>query len=198
MTRCLKVLGFLGLILCLLPASAAAAAVRPSIIPLLAQAPRMASKAAARSVPSITESTRAHILAALARGDVAGAITAYEAHVGQRAPEWLRALQTAFSAKSQEVGRCQEVARILHTAFSNLGKTVEFIAIRANNMRQYMTFDAPDGRGLPVTKNGYHAAVKVGDMIYDAFTGPLGLKVQDYLARLNAPEGVAWQVVSSP
>jgi hypothetical protein len=35
-------------------------------------------------------------------------------------------------------------------------------------------------------------------MIYDAFTGPLGLKVQDYFARLNAPEGVAWQVVSSP
>jgi hypothetical protein len=72
------------------------------------------------------ESTRAKVLAALARGDVVGAISAYEVHVGQRAPEWLRALQTAYSAKSQEVGRCQEVARVLHTAYSNLGKTVEF------------------------------------------------------------------------
>lgn len=122
----------------------------------------MGPEAATRSVPSIMESTRAKVLAALARGDVVGAISAYEVHVGQRAPEWLRALQTAYSAKSQEVGRCQEVARILHTAYSNLGKTVEFIAIRANNMRQYMAFDSPDGRGLPVTKNGYHAAVKVG------------------------------------
>ncbi|WP_224369093.1 papain fold toxin domain-containing protein [Hyalangium versicolor] len=144
------------------------------------------------------ESTRAKMLAALAQGNVAGAIRAYEVHVGQRAPEWLRALQNAFSAKSQEVGRCQEVARIIHTAYLKLDRAPEFIAIRANNMRQYMSFDATDGRGMPVTKNGYHAAVKVGDLIYDAFTGPAGMQLRDYFNRLNAPDGVAWKVVSSP
>ncbi len=67
------------------------------------------------------ESTRARILAALARGDIAGAISAYEVHTDQRAPEWLRALQTAYSADSQQVGKCQEVARLIHKAYSKLG-----------------------------------------------------------------------------
>jgi hypothetical protein len=144
------------------------------------------------------ESTRAKVLAALARGDVPAAISAYEVHAGSRAPEWLRALQTAFSAKSQEVGKCQEVARILHEAYSKLGKTPEFVAIHANNSRPYLAFDMPAGKVSSLTKNGYHAVVRVGDLIYDAFTGPLGMKQTEYFSRLHAPEGFTWKVVTSP
>lgn len=149
-------------------------------------------------VPSIMESTRAKVLAALARGDVAGAIAAYEVHVGSKAPEWLRALQTAFSAKSQEVGKCQEVARILHEAYSRLGRAPEFITFRANASHDYITFDSPGGKALTLTRSGYHAAVRAGDLIYDAYTGPVGMKLSDYLARLNAIEGVTWKIASSP
>lgn len=170
MTRGLKVLRVLGLFLCLHAASAMA----------------------------MMESTRAKILAALARGDVAGAITAYQVHVGQRAPEWLRALQTAYSAKSQEVGRCQEVARILHTAYSNLGQSPQFIAFRARANADYITFDAPSGKIQTLTHTGYHAAIQTGEVIRDAFTGPVGLKLTDYLARLHAIEGVTWQIVKNP
>ncbi|HEX8704675.1 MAG TPA: hypothetical protein VF815_37935, partial [Myxococcaceae bacterium] len=122
----------------------------------------------------------------------------YEVHAGSRAPEWLRALQTAFSAKSQEVGKCQEVARILHEAYSKLGKTAEFIAFRAKANHDYITFDSPGGKVQTLTRTGYHAAVRAGDLIYDAYTGPAGMKLSDYLARLNAIEGITWTIVSAP
>ena len=188
----------LGLLLCFFSSSGVATPVSLEVTSLLTQVPRNAPGTVVQVVPSIMESTRAKVLAALARGDVPGAIAAYEVHVGSKAPEWLRALQTAYSVKSQEVGKCQEVARVLHEAYSKLGKVPEFIAIQANNARQYLAFDMPNGKVSYLTKNGYHAAVRVGDLIYDAFTGPLGMKQTEYFTRLKAPEGFAWKVVTSP
>ncbi len=80
---------------------------------------------------TITESTRAKLVACFARGDIAGAVTMYEAHTGRVAPDWLRNLQGAYRVASQIPGKCQEVARIIHTAFSNLGRSPEYIAFRS-------------------------------------------------------------------
>jgi hypothetical protein len=198
MTQGSKSLGLLGLLLCLGASSSVAAPLRPEVASLLAQVPRTAPEVAMRAVPSIMESTRAKMLAALARGDISGAIAAYEVHVGQRAPEWLRAIQTAYSAKSQEVGRCQEVARIIHTAYSKLGQSPQFIAFRANANYDYITFDAPNGKVQTLTHTGYHVAIQIGDVIRDAFTGPVGMKFADYFARLQAAEGVAWEIAKTP
>jgi hypothetical protein len=118
--------------------------------------------------------------------------------MGQRAPEWLRALQTVYSTKSQEVGRCQEVARILHTAYSNLGQSPRFIAFRAKANADYISFDAPSGRIQTLTHTGYHADIQTGEFIRDGFTGPMGMKLPDYLARLHAIEGVTWEIVTLP
>jgi hypothetical protein len=186
------------LLLCLLPSSGAAGPIRLEVTALLAQVSRSAPDAVAQAVPSIMESTRAKVLAALARGDVPGAIAAYEVHAGSKAPEWLRALQTAFSAKSQEAGKCQDVARILHQAYSKLGRATEFIAFRANANHDYITFDSPGGKIQTLTHTGYHAAVRSGDLIYDAYTGPIGMKMSEYLARLSALEGISWTIVSAP
>ncbi len=188
----------LGLLLCLFSSSGAAAPVRLGVTSLLTQVPRNVPGTVAHAVPSIMESTRAKVLAALARGDVPGAVAAYEAHAGSKAPEWLRALQTAFSAKSQEVGKCQEVARIVHEAYSKLGRAAEFIAFRANANQDYITFDSPGGKIQTLTRSGYHAAVRSGGLIYDAYTGPMGMKLSDYLARLNAIDGITWTIVSAP
>jgi hypothetical protein len=144
------------------------------------------------------ESTRAKVLAALARGDIASAVTAYEVHVGRRAPEWLRALQTVYSAKSQEVGRCQEVARIIHTAYSQLGKAPEFIVLKTSKQASYMTFDMPGGRAVSITRNSYHVLVRLGDFVHDAFTGPSGMKFEEYLSRLHALERITWEVTTHP
>jgi hypothetical protein len=194
-----KPLWLVALLLCLSSSSGAAAPLlRLEATSLLAQVPREAPKVLTRAVPSILESTRARLLAALARGDVAGAIAAYENHAGRRAPEWLRALHTAYSAKSQEVGRCQEVARIIHTAYSKLDKEPQFIAFRANANYDYITFDSPSGKIQTITHTGYHVAVRIGDTIHDAFTGPVGMRLADYLARLNAAQGITHQLTSTP
>ncbi len=98
---------------------------------LLAQASGPVLSAATRIVPAILESTRARLVAALARGDVSAAIVAYEADTGRQAPTWLTNLQTAYSTASQVVGKCQEVARTLYTAYDRLGQKPEYIAFRA-------------------------------------------------------------------
>ncbi len=138
------------------------------------------------------------LLACLARGDIVGAIAMYEAETGRVAPVWLRNLEVAYSAASQTAGRCQQVARILHTAFTRLGQKPEYVAIRALEKREYMVFDMPNGKSPGITQNGYHVIVRVEDMVYDAYTGPLGMKSADYLSRLHAEMGFAWKVVSEP
>ncbi|QRN98512.1 hypothetical protein JRI60_05525 [Archangium violaceum] len=182
---------WLMLCLCAAPSTA-----EPPV--LLAQASSPVMSTAARAVPTIMESTRARLVAALARGDVSAAIVAYEADTGRQAPTWLTNLQTAYSAASQVVGKCQEVARTIYMAYDRLDQKPEYIAFRARNGIDYMTFDLVNGKNTSVTRTGYHVAVKVGDLIRDAYTGPLGMKLSDYLARLHAIAGVDWQIVKSP
>ncbi len=165
---------------------------------LVAQASSQVMSEMARAVPAMMESTRARLLAALARGDISAAIVAYEADMGHQAPAWLTKLQTAYSAANQIAGKCQEVARTLYTAYDRLGQKPEYIAFKARSGVDYMTFDLASGKNVPVTRTGYHVAVKVGDTIRDAYTGPLGLKLPDYLARLHAVAGVDWQIVANP
>ena len=146
---------------------------------------------------AITESTRARLLVYLARGDITGAITMYTAHTGQPAPEWLKNLQVAYSAASQLPGKCQDVARTIHQAFSQLGRAPEYVAFRAQN-KGYMVFEFVDGKQASVSRTGYHVAVKLGEMIHDAYTGPLGMKFSDYLSRLQARDVITWELVATP
>jgi hypothetical protein len=111
---------------------------------------------------------------------------------------WLTNLQAAYSAANQAAGKCQEVARTIYTAYNRLSQKPEYIAFKASGQVDYMTFDLASGRSAPVTRTGYHVAVKVGDVIHDAYTGPLGIKLQDYLARLHAIHGIDWQIVAAP
>lgn len=147
---------------------------------------------------AVAESTRLKLMACLARGDIAGALAMYEAHTGRVAPAWLQELQVAYSVASQKVGSCQQVARTIHTAFSRLGQQPQYVAFRAQNEHPYMTFDLANGKSTAVTQNSYHVAVRLGDIVYDAYTGAPGMKMVDYLSRLQSPTGVVWEVVSAP
>jgi len=146
---------------------------------------------------AITESTRAKLLAYLARGDIAGAITMYEVHTGQQAPGWLRNLQVAYSAASQLPGKCQDVARAIHQALSQLGKGPEYVAFRVQG-QGYMIFEFADGKQVSVSRTGYHVAVKLGDIIHDAYTGPLGMNLSEYLSRLHAVDPITWELITNP
>lgn len=181
MSHILKSLGRIALALCLLATPAGAGPIPPT------QAAAMA----------VTESTRAKLLVYLARGDVAGAIAMYEVHTGQQAPAWLRGLQVAYSAASQLPGKCQDVARTIHQAFSQLGKSAEYVAFRTSE-QGYIIFEFADGRQVSVSRTGYHVAVKIEGLIHDAYTGPLGMKLSEYQARLHAVESITSEIVAKP
>ncbi len=150
------------------------------------------------SLLGIAESTRLKLLSYLAQGDIAGALAYYEIQTGHQAPAWLQNLQVAYSVTNQAAGQCQQVARTLHTAFTKLGQTPQYVGIRALQNKDYIAFDMANGKSPGITHNGYHVIVMVEDKVYDAFTGPLGMKLTDYLSRLHAEMGVSWKVVSAP
>lgn len=176
-----KILGGIALALFLLVTPAGAGPVPPTQATTLA----------------ITESTRAKLLAYLARGDIAGAIAMYEVHTGQQAPAWLRNLQVAYSAASQIPGKCQDVASTIHQAFTQLGQRPEYLAFRTERPI-YMVFEMTEGKQASVSRSGYHVAVRIGDMIHDAYTGPLGMKIEDYVSRLQARALISWEAVTAP
>jgi hypothetical protein len=99
-------------------------------------------------------------------------------------------VQVAYSAASQAAGECQKVARIIHTAFTRLGQTPQYLAFKANQREEYMVFELASGRDASVSRNGYHVAVRLGELIYDAYTGPLGMKLSDYHYCVRAKQAV--------
>jgi hypothetical protein len=167
-------------------------------VPAWATSPASVVTPVRASVLAGADSLRLKMMACLARGDIAGAIVLYEAETGQAAPSWLMELQGAYNVANQQAGRCQQVARIIHTAFSKLGQTPQYIAFKANEGEQYVVFELANGKDAPVSRTGYHVAVRLGDLIYDAYTGSLGMTLSDYLSRLHALQGVTWMVVSAP
>ena len=151
-----------------------------------------------QSIVLAASSIQFKAFAYLARGDIAGAIVLYETETGHPAPAWLTELQAAYGIANQAVGRCQQVARSIHAAFSQLEKTPQYIAFKTKGDEAFMVFEFESGKQASVSLNGYHVAVKLGDMIYDAYTGPLGMKMADYLSRLHAIQGVTSEVVTAP
>lgn len=146
----------------------------------------------------LPDSIRTRIFAALAVGDVDAAVAAYMAYKGLTdAPRWLQAFQGAFSVANRTVGPCRQVAGDIHAAFIQFGTRAEYIAFRARNYH-YMSFDLPGGTSPAITQNGYHVVVRVGDRFYDAFTGPTGLTMTEYMVRLHARYGYDWSVIAKP
>lgn len=166
--------------------------------PVRAGSPSSVVSPVRASVLAGVDSIRFKLMAYLARGDIAGAIVLYETETGQAAPAWLMELQGAYSVANQVAGKCQQVARILHTAFTKLGQTPQYVAFTTSRQTPYMVFELASGKNVSVSHTGYHVAVRLGDLIYDAYTGPLGMKLSDYLSRMHTQQAVVWEVVSKP
>lgn len=141
----------------------------------------------ARANPLIpTNSYDAHIRNLLLSGKVADALNYARQHYG-RVPDFLNKYSEAFKVDNQKVGQCQEVARAIHAALSNLGAKAEYIAIRVK--WDHPLFKLKEGAEKTMSFNGNHYAVRVEGVVYDAFTGPEGMKVEEYLSRIILPEG---------
>ncbi len=144
-----------------------------------------------------TNSYDAHIRNLLLAGKVTEAL-GYVKEQSGRVPAWLRSYAAAFDAAKRSVGQCQEVAKAIHGALSRLGERPEYLSVRSE--WGYISFRMPDGTEQTITRTGYHVAVQVGDRVFDAYTGPVGMKLSDYLSRLSvvSNHSISTSVVNKP
>jgi hypothetical protein len=82
------------------------------------------------------------------------------------------------------IPRCT-TRRIITLSWQVLAQPVEWTA----SVLSSGTVLPPDGTSPGITKNGYHVVVRLGDRIYDAFTGPAGMKAVEYMAKIQARFG---------
>lgn len=168
----------------------------------LASPPTGTAEQVSRAVLQMPDTLKARMLAALARGDLAGAISMWELETGRDAPKWLQAFQTAFSTDNQRAGPCIQVARGIFEGFKRLGSNPSFIRFTASGTRRgdnLIAFELRAGEPqstIQISDNAVHYAVQIGDRIYDAMTGPMGLVMTEYMKRLQSPGSLTMQTVS--
>ncbi len=150
------------------------------------------------------ESIRARIKACLLMGDLNCVVAQYLLlkDIG-RVPDWLVTFQNAFAVANQKAGECQKVARTIHEALTRLGQKPEFLRFSIRGRAMVMGFDELSNGVLlkthQISTRGYHVAVRLGDKVIDAYTGPAGLPFREYMARLNTSPGstIAEEVVQT-
>jgi hypothetical protein len=90
----------------------------------------------------------------------------------------------ATAAKGFGLLKCEECAAAL-VAAGHLGQIIE---IRARN-KDFMVCNSFKDGMVPITTNGRHVGVRVGDDVFDNLH-PDGLRCELWLADFEAPKGV--------
>ncbi|ATB34208.1 hypothetical protein [Melittangium boletus] len=171
--------------------------------PVLASPATGPARQVLHAVLQIPDSLRVRMLAALARGDLAGAISLWELETGKNAPQWLLAFQAAFNTTNQRAGPCIQVARDVFEGFKQLGMKPSYVRFSTTVTEwgdDFIAFERRAGEprsAVQISNNALHFAVQIENRIYDAMTGPTGLIVTDYLKRIHSPAsgGISMQLV---
>ncbi|WP_143195720.1 hypothetical protein [Archangium sp. Cb G35] len=184
-------------LLCLLPPRglASAPAVMPSLPTLVLGSPPLPGD----------ESIRARLKACLLAGDLDCVVDKYLLlkDIG-RVPGWLVAFQNAFAVANQKAGECVKVAKTIHEGLTRLGQNPEFMRFTVKGPSGLLGFDEIQKgvltRTHQISTQGYHVAIRLGDKIIDAYTGPAGLHFREYMGRLSTSPGckVVEEVVQTP
>lgn len=154
------------------------------------------------SVLLMPDSLRTRVLAAIARGDIAGAVSLWELETGRNAPHWLQGFQAAFNAVNQRAGPCIQVARSVYEGFKQLGASPTYIQFttaivrRGDNLIGFELRAGEPRSTVNISVNAVHYVVRVGDRLYDAMTGPAGLTTAEYMQRLQSPGRLSMQTLS--
>ncbi|HYO52446.1 hypothetical protein [Archangium sp.] len=162
---------------CFLVPWASAQSPLPGEIPgiLLASAPTFPTPAMLLAV--LPDSVRLKMLAAVARGDIASAISMWQIATNRdTVPPALTALQSAFSLANRVAGPCARVAKDIYQGFKSLGGNPQYLRISSTEGK-YLSWQ---NRTL-MSNNNIHFVVMHEDKLYDAFTGPAGLPRAEYL-----------------
>jgi len=166
---------------------------------LHASPPSLPTRALLTTVP---DSVRLKMLAALARGDIAGAISLWQLHTNRETvPAALQAMQSAYHVANRVMGPCIQVARDISNGFKTFGGNPQYVRFMPPGRTPFLGWEMRAGEPkstIQVSDIGRHYAVMMNDKVYDAFTGPDGMVLGEYLKRLVAHGGVPrWEMVSS-
>jgi hypothetical protein len=152
------------------------------------------------------ESIRARLKACILMGDLNCVVDHYLLlkDIG-RVPGWLVAFQNAFAVANRKAGECERVAKSIHEGLTRLGERPEYLRITVDGNVRLLGFnDVTNGvfvRSYQVSITGKHLAVKLGDKVIDAYTGPAGLPLSEYITRLSTSSStskVLHEVVQTP
>lgn len=166
---------------------------------LHAASPHLPTTALLAMVP---DTVRLKMLAALARGDLAGAISLWQLHTNRdTVPAALQAMQSAYNVANRAMGPCIQVARDISNGFKAFGGDARYVRFMPPGKTPFLGWEMRAGEPrstIQLSDIGRHYAVMVNDKVYDAFTGPEGLVLGEYLKRLVAHGGVPrWEMVGS-
>jgi hypothetical protein len=158
-------------VLCLLVPWASAQALLPGGTPGVVLASVLAA---------VPDTVRVKMLAAIARGDIAGAISLWQLATNRdTVPPALAALQSAFGLANRVAGPCARVAKDIYQGFKSLGGNPQYLRVSSTEG----PFLSWRNRTL-MSDNNVHFLVAHEGMLYDAFTGPVGMSRVEYLENL--------------
>lgn len=151
------------------------------------------------------ESIRARLKACILAGDLNCVVDKYLLlkDIG-RVPGWLVAFQNAFAVANRKAGECEKVARAIHEGLTRLGQRPEYFRFSVQGNTRLLSFDELSKgvlvRSHQLSTTGKHLAVKLGDKVIDAYTGPAGLPLSEYMGRLNtaSTSRVVYEVTQTP
>jgi hypothetical protein len=141
---------------------------------------------------ALPDSLRAGLWTRIASGNIAGAVQFYTAQTGKDAPTWLLNFQRAFDSGNKVAGPCFKVADEIFKGFQELGKKPNILILRPADGSSLIGIEKIPGVASSTVQasiNGQHAVVHLEGRIYDAFTGPLGQPVAEYIQRIFTGSG---------
>jgi hypothetical protein len=97
----------------------------------------------------------------------------------------LKRLDTIYRNSPLLSGRCERAARDAQKALQAAGQKADLIRITGSRNERVFALD-----GQPFSIYGYHVAVRSGDRIYDASTGPAGKIAVEYFKFLSDRVGL--------
>jgi uncharacterized protein RhaS with RHS repeats len=129
----------------------------------------------------------AEVTAALAKGDIKYAMFLIEhgiraGNAAKTVVPVITAILNKFPARALQ---CVRSADLIFKTLSKAGQNPTVIRITDRFGGRIFSYVDKAGRRVEFAKDGYHEAVLAEGIVYDALTGPAGLKFADYVVLLR-------------
>jgi RHS repeat-associated protein len=135
--------------------------------------------------PDGNQTVPARVLALIAQGNLAEAAAIAEVAglgIAPRIQQTISALNTLTQRYSRTSLQCDKLAQETSALFKSLNANPQIINITDKAGAQFFI----DNEGVTFAKTGFHQAVRVGNMVYDALTGPAGMEYAQYINKLES------------